>query len=457
MKKLSVRSSLTLWYTALVVLLLGLTAGITYPVLVRGLHGEVDASLKLAAHQAANIVREDDGRLTFGDKEEDQVLPARLVSEGYAIRLIGRAGTMSDGFGAVDLLPAPSSTKKRGFQTIRTENGRWRIYTISAGNGGALIQAGESLTRTEETVTQLTRIYLVTLPAAALLAVFLGFFLAGRALRPVDRVTKLATAIGAEDLSGRLNLDLPDDEVGRLAATFDKMLDRLEAGFSREREFTADAAHELRTPLAAMTGEMEIALSRARSADEYRDAMESSQRQLHRLSTLVEELLVLARLESEGPRKDGERILLPEIIESVGEQLLPLARAKGVTVQLGIEQNLVVEGDPGQLIRLFLNLLDNAIKYSPEGAEVKVRATGTHGPGGEIMVTVADSGPGIDSAHLPHIFRRFYRADKSRAREGGQTGLGLAIAERIVKSHRGTITAESSAAGAVFKLTLPSA
>lgn len=436
---------------------------IIYPVVVSELHREVDASLRLAAGQAAGLVEEDDDRLVFGGQDsEDEVLPARLVSEGYAVRLLSREGRLLDGFGAIDLLPKPSRDAGGGFMTVDTKNGPWRVYNQWLPGRRGMLQAGESLTRVQETLARLRTLYTIFVPLTVFFASLGGFLLANRALRPVDKITNLAKAVQAESLDARLGLDLPNDEIGRLASTFDQMLGRLQAAFERQRQFTADAAHELRTPLAAMKGDIGVTLNRERSATEYRDNLVRLEGEVDRLTTLVEELLLLARFESNRESLQLEELDLAELLETVAEQLEPLAAEKQMTLYVEAPASLTMVGDAGQLIRLFLNLFDNAVKYGPAGSRVTISAghaakEAEAGDGrGTIEVSVHDRGPGIPEEHLPHIFKRFYRADQARTRGRGATGLGLAISREIVRAHGGELSAGNSpAGGAIFTASFP--
>jgi signal transduction histidine kinase len=214
----------------------------------------------------------------------------------------------------------------------------------------------------------------------------------------------------------------------------------LQAAFERERRFTADASHELRTPLTAIKGQMDVALSRSRSAAEYETAMRQLQPQVERLIRLTSDLLFITLLGLSPRRSPPTRAHLSDMLEAIIEQAQPLAEQHGLTLSAAISPGLSVIGDPDQLIRLFMNLLDNAIKYTPPGGQVTVRAAQTPT---EARISVADTGPGIPAEHLPHLFERFYRVEADRSRQAGGAGLGLAIASEIVRVHRGTLDVQS--------------
>jgi signal transduction histidine kinase len=277
-----------------------------------------------------------------------------------------------------------------------------------------------------------------------------GYILSARALKPIDRITQTAQKIaGGDDLSARLNLPDTGDEVSRLAATFDAMLARLQDSFRRERQFTADASHELRTPLAAMQAILDVIQERQRPVGEYRQALDDLAEETKRLRGLTEDLLRLSRGEDKTTIT-REPVALSGLLTDVADSLRPLAEAKGLALRVEVPEGLALNGDMDALIRLFVNLLDNAIKYTERG-EIAVIARATNN---EIAVDVTDTGIGIPSEHLVHIFDRFYRVDP--ARSSGGAGLGLAIAHQIAQLHGGGLEVRSApGAGSTFTIRLP--
>jgi heavy metal sensor kinase len=276
-----------------------------------------------------------------------------------------------------------------------------------------------------------------------------GYMLVARALAPIDRIIRTAHRISAEDLSARLNLPPTDDEVGRLAATFDTMLARLDNGFRRERQFTADASHELRTPLTTMQTILSSTLVRQRMPAEYEQALFDLAEETNRMKLLTEGLLLLARYDV-SPSAPHETVDLSILLQDVTYSLRPLAEDKGLELVYQIPPNLTLVGDNDELIRLFMNLLSNAIKYTEQG---RITISLHQETDKLIEVTIADTGPGIVPEHLPHIFDRFYRTDDSRTTSG--TGLGLAIALSIAQAHGGSIRVESKIGqGTIFIVQL---
>jgi signal transduction histidine kinase len=306
-----------------------------------------------------------------------------------------------------------------------------------------------SLVGVQQTLNQLLTTLLIAGPIVVFLAGVGGYVLAARALTPIDQITRTAGRISVEDLSARLNLPPTDDEVGRLAATFDTMLARLDDGFRRERQFIADASHELRTPLATMQTILSSTLSRQRAPAEYEQALVDMAEETDRLKILAEGLLLLAR--NDAYRSAAyEPIELSTLLQDVIVSLYPLAEDKNLIIEGHIPPNLNIIGDRDGLIRLFVNLLGNAINYTERG---RITVSLSHDNAESIEVIIADTGIGIEPQHLPHIFDRFYRVEASRTASGA--GLGLAIALSVAQAHGGTITATSEIEkGTVFMVKL---
>lgn len=302
---------------------------------------------------------------------------------------------------------------------------------------------------------------------AKICAVAGGYFLSRRALRPVESIAATAASISASQLTGRIVPHNQYDELGQLSHTINSMLDRLDESFSELKRFTADAAHELRTPLALLRNELEVCLRKPRSAEEYRSALTSALEDTHRVCALSEQLLELARGDA-GRLNAGDDVPIAALLNDVATHVQLAAMQKGVTITLddslggvsageGEESELAngvtVLGDCLLLRRLFLNVVDNALKFTPEGGWVRIEGRST---AEEILITISDSGPGIAPEHVPHVFERFYRVDDSRATATGGTGLGLAICRNIAESHGGTISVSSTpGSGTQVCISLP--
>ncbi|HWE64962.1 MAG TPA: ATP-binding protein [Chloroflexota bacterium] len=333
----------------------------------------------------------------------------------------------------------------------------WRLCQVAARGGSGRIIAvanmAESLSALQPSIDSLRRWLLIVLPLVLVLATVGCWVLSGRALAPIDRITREARRIGATDLSRRLGLAPRDDEVGRLAATLDAMLARLEAAFAQQRAFTAAASHELRTPLTIVRGDLDVLLERPRRPAEYQEALHEMRGEVERLSDLVADLLTLARADAGAEEMPRDLVALDAVVTAVCADVQRLAHREGVTLELACAFDVVVMGEGRRLHHLLLNLLDNAIRYTPPGGTVRVTLE-THGA--SAYLRVADTGIGIAPDDLPHIFDRFYRADTARSRASGGAGLGLAIARWCVEAHAGQIAVESTPGlGSVFTVLLP--
>ena len=311
----------------------------------------------------------------------------------------------------------------------------------------------QSLGTLTETLDRLMLALLISIPILLIVAILSGYFLAARALSPIDHITQTTQRISSEDLSARLNLPGTDDEIGRLAGTIDSMLIRLEDGFQRERQFTSDASHELRTPLTAMQAIINVTRERRRPVEEYEIALDDLAEETDRLRTLTEDLLYIARGDVRPVAHHDEVINLSNLLTDVSDSLFPMIESKGLRLERKIHNDLFVQGDSDALIRAFVNLIDNAIKYTEKG-EIRIQANQTDKS--HVEVEISDTGRGIPPEHLPHIFERFYRVDGARTTQG--FGLGLAIVQEIVRSHLGRIDVSSHmGVGTVFRVSFPMA
>ncbi len=315
------------------------------------------------------------------------------------------------------------------------------------------IQVAGSLDDVNHVVRSVT-LMLVVMGVALILAVGLaGTLLTKRAFKAIDNVVDRARRIGESNFAERLPHPGTPDEIGKLIDTLNAMLDRLEHGFESQRRFTADASHELRSPLSRLRTEMEVALRRPRDRAEYVETLQSCLEEVDRLTLLVEELLTLARLDAGQAREPVERVGLDRIIQDVARRFEPQARERGVQIRTRIEGPVVADIGRGPASLVLANLIDNAVKFSPAGGAVTVSLA--DGPD-EAVVSVTDEGPGIGAEDLPHVFERFYRGQAARAGHAPGVGLGLALTQTIVRAHGGRIEAfNRPEKGTVFALRLP--
>jgi heavy metal sensor kinase len=332
---------------------------------------------------------------------------------------------------------------------------RFLSQNAEAGGRTFTIQVAAPLHELQEGLNDFLWIIAPAVPLVLLIASVSGYWMSRRALHPVDEITRTARSISVESLSQRLTVPQSADELQRLSETLNEMIERLEAAFQRITQFTADASHELRTPLALMRTTAELALRQDQDPHERQEALQQILAEVERTSQLVENLLWVARTDSGGARLMKERVDLAESAREACAQAAPLAHVKQIHLEsrLAEQAGIVVEGDRQALRRLFLILIDNAVKYTPRGGKVEVVL---HRRDGLAIGEVKDDGVGIPQTDLPHVFERFYRVDKARSREEGGAGLGLAIGRWITEAHNGRIFAESDVEkGSTFRIELP--
>jgi heavy metal sensor kinase len=301
----------------------------------------------------------------------------------------------------------------------------------------------------EQILGGFARILIISSASTLVLAGILGFFLIRKFLKPVRWIKETAQAINDKNLSDRLNVD-SNDELGQLAATLNGMFGRLQQAFDRERQFTTDVSHELRAPLAVAQGEASFALRKERAPEEYQVALETISREIDQLSFLINHLLFLARSDGVMVTEDVD---LKPLLEELLEDAEVLCEQKKIALESELDETALIRGDITLLREMFLNLIDNAVRYTPPNGRIKislsVRDSFSH-------TSVRDSGIGIPQEHLPYIFNSFYRVDKSRSREDGGAGLGLAICKRIAELHGGKISVTSKVgAGSTFTVEIP--
>lgn len=463
----SIRVRLTLWYVlSLALLLLVISAGV-YFALRSALRENIDESVESRAEVLLRLIRVEDGRPSLPinagpplDNEDDEELGE--WDDDAFFRLYDVSGQLIlDTSDREDIGDIPRERIEGALQgngqwlRVRGDEDAFRVRIDPVLDGASVVGAlavGESEEDIAETLGSLLNIFVVITPVALIAIGLVGVFLSSRALAPIDRITRTTREITAKDLSRRLALDLPDDELGRLARTLDEMLSRLEAAFLQQRQFTSDASHELRTPLSVLKGEIEVALSQERTQDEYRETLERVAEQSERLINLVTSLLTLSRADAGEIPIEPERVEVRTLVEMTTAQFSQLADERDISLSVG-GPSVVIMADTTLMIQLLLNLLDNAIEHTPAGGEVRVTWDTTDTG---IQLLVQDNGAGIAAEHLPRIFDRFYRADPARSRERGGAGIGLAISRWIVEAHGGTITAASTVGrGTTMTIFLP--
>jgi heavy metal sensor kinase len=306
--------------------------------------------------------------------------------------------------------------------------------------------------RVRNELTEMLLLMAVALPLCALTAAYGGHRLARRTLAPIDRLVRAANGITAENLTERLPVEHPADEVGQIAQAFNATLTRLQASFTQMRRFTANASHELRTPLTALRSTGQVALTSAGSIDDHREAIGSMLEEVERLSKLLETLLLLARSDAERMVLSRHSVDLLDLVQEMASECRVLAEEKSQSIAIDGSE-VVLSADPTVLRIAIANVIHNAIRYSPSNGLVSIRV---ESQGDTATIEVADQGDGIPPAHLDQIFERFYQIDSARSPGTDGVGLGLAMARWAVEAHHGTITVRNNpAAGSTFTISLP--
>ncbi len=488
---LPIRVRLTAWYTAVLALVLLGMAALSYSLLqhlvalqaeealaetastflvsLRALGSAAPPTVRAQVVSAAvDRFRYPDRRLlvyfgsalvgaSSGPAEAEQRGPFLVEPQAPALLAVVQRGQR------VAILPPPAP----GLSPVRVYVRHPRF------GGGRFAVAVLGSTRGEERFLAAVRGYfLVFIPLALLLAAAVGYFLAAKSLAPVSDMTRQAERIGAANLEDRLPVANPGDELGRLAAVLNSLLSRLHDAFEQQRRFMADAAHELRTPVAVIRGEADVALARPQRAEaEYRDSLEVVAGESMRLSGIVDDLFTLARADAGQVPLRATPLYLEELVTDTVRALTTLAARKQIELSVAAEEELPFTGDEALLRRMLTNLVDNAVKYTPPGGRVRVSAgRADH----RYRVTVSDTGPGIPLEHRDRIFERFHRVEGARpatptsappgdggtagdvGERGGGAGLGLPIARWIAQAHHGTLTlAATGPEGSTFVVELP--
>lgn len=449
----SIRVRLTAWYGAvLMVTVVGLGAA-TYLMLARSLRERVDATLDFEFEEARE-------RLDAGHRPVELAGAPAAFHESFLLRVLGPGGRVlaeSPRLAGLPLAVPPAGSgagPAAHFDARLGPIGPCRVVSGRVGSGPErrTVLIATSLDAYLGELEELRGALLTILPAGLAAAMLGGYWLAGRSLAPVGRMTEAARRISAENLGERIAPAGPGDELGRLAETLNAMLDRIDLAFGATRRFTADAAHELRTPLATIRTEAEVALLATRDPEAYREALRSVVEEAERLSRLADRLLLLSR-EDAGVALTRRPVRLDEAVRQAADAAAVVARGAGVSLRIGPLCPARVAGDPDLIRQVLDNLVGNAVEYTPAGGEVVVSARRADG---RVVLEVRDTGVGIPGDALPRIFDRFYRVDESRSRRTGGTGLGLSIAKAAVERHGGTIEVASvPGLGSTFRVAFP--
>jgi two-component system, OmpR family, sensor kinase len=429
----SLRVRLLAWYSLVLVIVLATFTGTVAYLLWRSMVADVDAALRAGAaplvaslHPVGAGGFDLDLPLEYQPADGAQPGPATYYAVWNARGdLIDRSAVGFD----IATPAAPGAA---------TRDGRRELIVEAA--GGALVLVGRDLADVRDTVRTFATTAALGGLAALLVSLAGGWFLVGRALAPIGRINRAAADMAAGNLDARIAVERTENELEHVAQALNGAFDRLHRALDSQQRFTADASHELRTPLATIGAETEWALSRPRSADEYRESLATCRRATERMARLVERLLTLARADHETIELERAPVGLEPLVQEAVSLVQPLAVRRGITIETRLD-SARVSGDRDCLTELVTNLCSNAVEYNREGGHVTVEVW-PEGP--DACMRVRDSGVGISEEDLPRIFERFYRTDKVRDRRTGGAGLGLAIAKWIVDAHGGRITCRST-------------
>ena len=456
----SVRLRLTLWYAGVLALSLIAFALVIYYAAGNIFRERQDESLRSTAQTVASAYVEEFGE-AHSVAKAGQVVLAEITFPNRYVQLIDDHGepiaaSANLNGATVSIPPAVlTNTRQKGFATASVNGLRVAVAPLSTDQTLGFAAVAEPLSVIEDGLKQLRRDLFAGVPLVLLLASAGGYFLARKSLAPIASMNSQTQRISAENLSARLDVSNTRDELGQLAGTINDLLARLENSFQQRQRFIADASHELRTPLAVLRGETEVALGRTRSVAEYQESLSLIQDEAERLSRIVEDLFILARQPlNMRAVLTNERVSLNDAVRDCARAAQVLALRKGVRFKLQNESPAIaLSGDEELIKRLILNLLDNAVKYTPAGGEISLAVARQNG---NAEIVVRDTGIGIPTDDQSRVFDRFFRVDKARARALGGAGLGLSIAQWIVEVHGGEISVASvPGQGSTFTVLLP--
>lgn len=469
----SVKFRLTLWYAFVLAIMLSVFAAFMYSELQRALYRDIDERLSFETFRLESSLTGylKDFLRKLPEKDKLSLAPSLSASQHAKLseKIIDWSKDMRDFnqtamtvlFAGLDhqlILSNLSGWEKeiifpdferdsffmergRSFQTIHFRKRPIRLYyhaVIYKNNTLFIIQSGTSLSEAEGALHRLAFIILISIPGAVAAACIAGWFLAKRSFKPVDLMIREAQKITAAYLKSRLPRSGAGDEVDRLAGTINEMMDRIESSTRAIQDFSSDISHELRTPLAIIRGEVDLALRRSRSPEALIETLRVIEGEVNELIRLVDDLMILVRSDARKLKFDKKKIFLKNILIVVANRFKDRAENKKISLRTHFPQDVIVEGDELYLKRLFSNLLDNAIKFTPEGGKIDFNLT----PGTDYAaVEIIDTGIGIEAEMQSKVFARFYRADQARSYEG--SGLGLNIAKAICDGHQASISVQS--------------
>lgn len=472
----SIRFKIVIWYTIILVLVLSLFSTLVYLNLRKTLDDDLNNMLQLKAEGVADSIEtyweteKEDGIANGADKEvfskinninfikiaqrwvKEQSLDPELL--GIIVNIYGPQGELiasSESASRItyiqkenikEILMGGIHFENRLFQrTLSGDIETMRVYTLPIIEDKTLVyvtQVAIPLSSYQNALNKLRLTFFVLLPLVVLLSSIAGFLLAALIIRPLKKIIYSVRRITAENLKLRIKIPDTKDEIKELVDTFNTMLEKLDESFSSQKQLTQDISHELRTPLTIMRGEMEVALKKARSPEEYMAVLESGLDEIGRLTIMVENLLMLSRFDSREVRMEIKPVSIGGLLNDIIADMHILAEKKEITIECNVLDKVLVNCDEHQIRRAFINIIDNAIKYTPAHGKILINLEDMDN---RTRIKISDSGIGISLNNLHFIFNRFFRVDKSRSSEG--FGLGLSISKSIIEAHKGRLSIES--------------
>lgn len=442
------RLRLTSWYASALTVIVLLFAGGTYVLVGWSLSNQSDQQLRDALNSVEKAYREGGDELEEIDEHGSVAL--FNVTEDEKVLYQSSAWRRNQLASAIQ---GSSGADHRSWTAPTGEPFVVRVRTLNEGSMAVQLATAVSDRLPRQSLKTLALTMSIGIPISILIATVGGYWLAGRALAPVNALATKAREITAERLGERLPIANPGDEFGRLASVFNEVLARLQDSFARLKRFTSDASHELRTPLTAMRSVGEVALQDNRTAGDYRDVIGSMLEEAERLTRLLDSLLTLTRADNDLTAVRREPLDAAKMVREVGDLLHSLSEERGQSLMTDAQSPLQVNADPHLLRNAIINLVDNAVKYTPAGGTIKISAKLS--PSDDVIIEVSDTGPGIAVEHQAKVFERFYRVDKARSRETGGVGLGLALVKWAVEINGGRIElASEPGRGSTFRVVL---
>jgi two-component system, OmpR family, sensor kinase len=468
MKKINlpIRWRLTLWYGLILTLILSVFSSGVYIYFRNSLQKSIDAKIKSIGEILSSSMIEGHNTSVFGNFERylENVLGRK--PKGKFIQIMDASGKIGAKMNDMEteILPSNFKTLERVlngevvYDTIERVRPRLRMVTIPIIENKenkkvtSIVQIGTSLEDFDETMNKLLIIMIISIPTSIGVSIVGGYFLAKKALRPVDQIRKAAVKITLSNLGERIDIGSRRDELGRLARTFNEMISRLRDSFLRINQFSIDVSHELKTPLTILKGQTEVALRKDRDNEDYKSILKSNLEEVNRMAEIIDDLLLLSKADTKEVKLNTEDVSLRDLIADVCMNVKIFADNKGIGLMMKELEDIKIKGDELKLRRMLLNIVENGIKYTSPGGKIEISSFINNG---YVQIDIKDNGVGISEDDIKFVFDRFYRGDKSRKRESG-SGLGLSISKWIAELHKGTIEVKSQLSeGSLFSIKLP--